>query len=317
LDRHGHALQALDEEEQMAAAATLTEIGDQVRDVAERFGSTVVGVGRGWRVGTGVVIAPGRVLTAARHAGDEAATVAFRDTTERGTVTGSDRDLGVAVLEVDTADVEPLDWVDGGFEATIGAPVIALGNPGGRGLRATLGFVSAAERTFRGPRGRRIAGAIEHTAALPRGSAGGPLLDLDGRLIGINLLRSEGGLILALGASGGLREAAERLARGEELKRPMLGIAVAPPIAARRLRRAVGLPEREGVLVRAVEENGPADRAGVTRGDLIVAAGSHEVDGIDSLHRAIDESDGGRLALKVVRGVEERELEVDLVEARR
>ena len=301
----------------MAAAATLTEIGDQVREAAERFGSAVVGVGRGWRVGTGVVIAPDRVLTAARHAGDGAATVAFGEGREQGTVAGSDRDLGIAVLDVETGGVEPLEWVDRDFEATMGAPVIALGNPGGRGLRATLGFVSAVERTFRGPRGRRIAGAIEHTAALPRGSAGGPLLDLDGRLAGINLLRSEGGLILALGASGGLREAAERLAAGEEVERPMLGIAVAPPGAARKLRRAVGLPEREGVLVRAVQEDGPADRAGVTRGDLVIAAGSHEVDGIDSLHRAIGQAAGGRLALKIVRGVEERELEVELVEARR
>src|SRR5881227_2007510 len=132
----------------MAAAATLTEIGDQVREAAERFGSAVVG--------TGVVIAPDRVLTAARHAGDGAATVAFGEGREQGTVAGSDRDLGIAVLDVETWGVEPLEWVDRDFEATMGAPVIALGNPGGRGLRATLGFVSAVERTFRGPRGRRI-----------------------------------------------------------------------------------------------------------------------------------------------------------------
>ena len=68
----------------------------------------------------------------------------------------------------------------------IGAPVVALANPGGRGLRATLGFVSSGGRSFRGPRGRRIRGTIEHTAPLPRGSSGGPLVDPDGNLLGIN-----------------------------------------------------------------------------------------------------------------------------------
>src|SRR6266480_3508702 len=238
----------------MAAAATLTEIGDQVREAAERFGSAVVGVGRGWRVGTGVVIAPDRVLTAARHAGDGAATVAFGEGREQGTVAGSDRDLGIAVLDVETGGVEPLEWVDRDFEATMGAPVIALGNPGGRGLRATLGFVSAAERTFRGPRGRRIAGAIEHTAALPRGSGGGPLVDLEGSLLGLNAIRLDGGLILAVPANEAFADAVERLARGEAPRRPRLGIAIAPSHVARRLRRAVGLPDRPGVLVRSVAD---------------------------------------------------------------
>ncbi len=83
----------------------------------------------------------------------------------------------------------------------IGAPVVALGNPGGRGLRATPGFVSAANRTFRGPRGRARVEAIEHTAPLPRGASGGPLVDLEGRLLGWNALRLDGGPILAVAAA--------------------------------------------------------------------------------------------------------------------
>ncbi len=300
----------------MEASSTLTDIGEQLQTAADRFGAAVVGVGRGWRVGTGVVIGANRVLTAARHAGEGSASVAFADgrSADAG-LAGGDRELGVAVLEVDTGEIEPLDWVPAGFEPGIGTPVVALSNPGGRGLRATLGFVSAAERTFRGPRGRRLGGAIEHTAALPRGSAGGPLLDLEGRLVGVNLLRSEGGLILALGADGGLREAADRLARGEEIRRPTLGVAVAPPWMARKMRRAVGLSEREGLLVRAVEEGGPGDRAGVVRGDLIVSAAGRDVDGIDALHRAIDEAAGGALELTVLRGADEHDLRVDFAEA--
>ena len=86
---------------------------------------------------------------------------------------------------------------------------------------------------------------------------------------------------------------------------------------ARRLRRAVGLPERDGLLVRAVEEEGPAGRAGVERGDLIVAAGGKEIDGVETLYTALDEvpAAGGELELTVVRGTEERSVTVTFAAA--
>ena len=293
------------------ATDTLARMGESVASAAERAGDAVVGVGRGWRVGSGVVIGADRVLTAARHASAEGTTVSFNDgRSERAELAGLDRELGVAVLAVDGAG-EPLEWAPDDFEPAIGAPVFALANPGGRGLRATAGLVASSPRSFRGPRGRRIVGAIEHTAPLPRGSAGGPLLDAELRLAGLNMLRSEGGLILALGAAAGLREAAERLGRGEDVQRPTLGVAVAPPWVARKMRRAVGLPEREGLLVRGVEDGSPAGRAGIERGDLIVAAAGTEIDGIDALHRSLESAAGG-LALTIVRGTDEREVDVDL-----
>ena len=163
---------------------------------------------------------------------------------------------------------------------------------------------------------RRVSGAIEHTATLPRGSAGGPLLDADGRLLGVNALRLEGGLIVALGPGSGLREAVERLGRGEEPARPFLGVAVAPAHVSRRMRRAVGLPERDGLLVRGVEDSSPAAEAGIEAGDLIVAAAGQPVDGIDALHRALDAAaPNGGVTLTVVRGTEERQVEVELAGA--
>jgi serine protease Do len=292
--------------------AALNEIQSTLDRAVRDQGPAVVGVGRGWRVGSGTVIAPGRVLTAAHRAGEEV-TVTFADGREEvGEPVAADRDLDLAVLSVDTADVDAVEWASRDA-AAVGAPVVALGNPGGRGLRATLGFVAAADRSFRGARGRRVTGALEHTAPLPRGSAGGPLLDGGGRLVGVNLLRLDGGLIIALGVGGGLREAVDRLASGEEPARPRLGIAVAPARAARRMRRAVGLPERDGVLVRAVEDGSPAAGSGIARGDLIVAAAGREVDGIDALHRALDEVSGnGALRITLVRGADEREVDVDL-----
>jgi serine protease Do len=290
----------------------LEELESSIQTTAERNGPAVVGLGRGWGVGSGVVIAPGRVLTNAHNLRHEEATVTFQDgRTVPGRVLGSDPDLDVAVLEVDTADVEPVDWPTDGEAPELGRAILALGNPGGRGLRVTPGFISSTARSFRGPRGRRFNGAIEHTAPLPRGSSGGPLLDAAGRLLGINSIRVDGGLILAVPADGTLRDRVESLGRGEAPRRLRLGVAIAPPRVARRLRRAVGLPERDGVLVRAVESGSAAERAGLARGDLIVAVGERQIDGVDALYEALDGArESGGLDLTIVRGTDEREVKV-------
>ncbi|MBV9193037.1 MAG: trypsin-like peptidase domain-containing protein [Solirubrobacterales bacterium] len=294
----------------------IDEIGAAIGEAAHRQGPAVVGLGRGWSLGSGVIVAPGRVLTSAHNLRHDEVTVTFGDGRRvPGRVAGSDPDLDVAVIEVDTGAAAPVTWPDADPPA-IGRPVIALANPGGRGLRATLGFVSAGARSFRGPRGRRISGAIEHTAPLPRGSSGGPLLDTAGALIGINSLRSDGGLILAVPADAALRERVEALGRGEAPSRARLGVAIAPPRVARRMRRSVGLPERDGVLVRAVQDGSPAARAGLARGDLIVAAGGRTVDHVDVLYDALDAAaGGGRLELAIVRGTEERTVTVAFAEA--
>jgi serine protease Do len=293
----------------------VVELQETVSGVAARVGPSVVGLGRGWGVGSGVVIAEGQVLTNAHNLRGDEVTVTFADgRRETGEVAGSDRDLDLAVVAVDTGDAAAIEWEGAGDPPKIGTVVVALANPGGRGLRATLGLVSSAGRSFRGPRGRRVRGAIEHTAPLPRGSSGGPLVDTEGRLLGLNALRLEGGLIVAIPATGSVRERAQALARGEAVSPHRLGIAVAPPRVARRLRRAVGLPEQSGVLVRAVEDGSAADAAGIEQGDLLVAAGERAIDGIDALYTALDAvpPSGGTLDLKVVRGTEERDVPVEL-----
>jgi serine protease Do len=294
----------------------LDDIGAAITGAADKNGASVVGLGRGWSLGSGVVIAPGRVLTNAHNLRHEEVTVTFPGgRRESGRVAGADADLDVAVIDVDTGDAPVIDWPDR-ESPEIGRPVIALANPGGRGLRATLGFVSSAGRSFRGPRGRRIAGAIEHTAPLPRGSSGGPLLDTSGALLGINSVRADGGLILAIPADGALRERAEALGRGEAPRRARLGVAVAPPRVARRMRRAVGLPERDGVLIRGVEDGSPAAAAGIERGDLIVAAAGRPIDRVEVLYEALDAATSeGRLELTIVRGSDERTVGVEWKEA--
>src|SRR2546423_6641746 len=257
--------------------AVLEEVTQAVRSAADRVGPGVVGLGRGWGRGSGVVVADGSVLTTAHNLRGDRVTVGFAyGRREGGSVAGVDAEGDVAVVSVDTGDVEPVEWGDPGSLAA-GSVVLALANPGGRGLRTTLGLVSSIGSSLRGPRGRRIRGTIEHTAPLPRGSSGGPLVDPEGRLLGLNAVRMDGGLIVALPADAALRERVEGLTRGEVPVRPRLGVAIAPAYVARRLRRAVGLPEREGLLVRWGEAGGPAALAGIEKGDLIPAAARQPV----------------------------------------
>jgi serine protease Do len=292
--------------------AGIQELQNAIGGAAERVGPSVVGLGRGWGLGSGVVIAEGQVLTNAHNLRRDEVAVTFADGRRKaGEVAGVDRDLDLAVLSADTGDAPAIAWEPDGAPG-IGTPVIALANPGGRGLRATLGFVSSEGRSFRGPRGRRVRGAVEHTASLPRGSSGGPLVNADGNLLGLNSIRLDGGLILAVPATSAVKERTLQLARGEAPSPHRLGVAVAPPRVARRLRRAVGLPEREGLLVREVEEESPAAGAGIERGDLIVAAGTADIDGVDALYSALDAvpAAGGELDLTIVRGTEERAVAV-------
>src|SRR4051812_511711 len=120
----------------------LAELQDAVSGVASSVGPSVVGLGRGWGVGSGVVISDGQVLTNAHNLRGEEVTVTFADgRRETGEVAGSDRDLDLAVIAVDTGDAPPVEWAETG-PPELGTAVVALANPGGRGLRATLGLVS-------------------------------------------------------------------------------------------------------------------------------------------------------------------------------
>ena len=290
----------------------LDGIQEEIQRVAERVSNAVVGIGQRWGVGSGVVIAKDQILTNAHNVRADEVTVTFPDGHHAaGRVLGHDIDGDLAVIGVETGDLPTIAWATNG-QPGIGAAVFALSNPGGRGLRVTLGFVTGVERSFRGPRGRRITGSIELDAPLLPGSSGGPIVTADGQLLGLNTNRLGEGFYLAIPADEALRAQVDALGRGESTQRARLGIGVVPTHVARRMRRAVGLPDADGLLVRLVEDNSPASRAGLAQGDLIVLAAGQPVSGVDDLFEALGTAKDGAIQLIILRGADELAIDVQL-----
>jgi serine protease Do len=290
--------------------SVLTEVQASIKDVRGKLEKAVVGVGNHRGIGSGVVIADGRILTNAHNLrGNEVSVTFFDGRSESASVLGVDVDGDIAVLQADTKDIAPVQW--NGAAAEIGDPVFALSNPGGHGLRVTVGYISGTQRSFRGPRGRRIAGSVEHTAPLLPGSSGGPTVDPDGKLLGINTNRLGEGFYLAIPADDSLRSRVDKLSRGETPSRPRLGVGIVPPEVARGLRRSVGLPDADGLLVRFVEDDSAAAKAGIEQGDLITAAGGSSLTTADQLHDALEQA-GKTITLTVLRGTDERTVTVTL-----
>ena len=292
--------------------SALDEFQKAVAAVAGKAAPAVVGIGGHHHRGSGVVVAKDRVLTNAHNVHEDGATCVFSDgRREQGKLLGDDMDGDLAVLEVNTGDVAPLAWTASGLPG-VGAVVFAVASAANGGVRTTVGQVSGVARSFRGPGGRLIGGSIEHTAPLASGSSGSPILDAEGKLLGLNTQRLGEGFYLAIPADDELKTRFEALSKGQSTVRPRLGIAVAPSHVARHLRRAVGLPDRDGILVRGVEEDSPADRAGIREGDLIVAAASVPLTDPDELHSALAKTGIGTIEIGLVRGAEDLTIKVEL-----
>lgn len=279
--------------------------GDMGR-LHDRVAPGVVRIGRHGGRGCGFVFDEGVVVTNAHNLRDQTTEVRFADgRAAQARALAVDADGDLAALAVDTGDAPRLAWAD--EPVRLGDRVFSVVRLGS-GTRVTAGAVSSTERSFRGPRGRRVSGAIEHTAPLARGSSGSPLVDPQGRLVGVSTLRLGDGFTIALAADTTLRERVERLRTGQEPRRRLLGVALAPAHISRRLRRSVGLPHRDGVLVRHVERESPGERAGIRSGDLITQVGDVAVTSVDDVASALDAAPADGLQLHVVRGSEEVDL---------
>jgi serine protease Do len=290
--------------------SVLEELSGAAGAVVESVGPSVVRVGQAGGRGCGLVIGDGLVVTNAHNLRGDEVTITFADGRQQvGSAVGVDLDGDLVVVRVDTAGAPAARWAD--VAPVTGQVVFGITRTPVGGDRVSFGLVSGTERAFRGPRGRRIKGSLEHTAPLPRGSSGSPVVDATGAVVGINTNRLGEGYYLAIPADAELRARLDTLAAGQSRTRRRLGVGLAPAHVARALRRSVGLPERDGLLVRAVEDASPASEAGVQEGDLIAAAGGVPVTSVDDLYDALDRA-GDELVLHLVRGVDELDVTVRL-----
>jgi S1-C subfamily serine protease len=250
------------------------------------------------------------------------------DTSHEAEVVGTDPATDVALLKVDVpADqLHPLA-LGNSAQVQVGEPVVAIGNPFGLDRTVTAGIVSALQRQIQAPNGFSISHVIQTDAAINPGNSGGPLIDAEGKVIGINSQIQTGG-----GSEGNVgigfavpintaREVVEQIEEHGEVKHAYIGISggsITPSLA-----KALKLPVEAGVLVNEVVKDSPADEAGIEGGDTnatiegakVTLGGDiiTEVDGkpVDSMEEVVDKVNsaqpGDEMELMVLSGDDEAE----------
>jgi S1-C subfamily serine protease len=232
--------------------------------------------GGGTATGSGILIDTEGHIVTNNHVVENADRVEVKlgssDKTYAAEVVGTDPATDVALLKVNApaGSLHPLSLGDSA-KVEVGEPVVAIGNPFGLDRTVTAGIVSAIQRQIQAPNGFSISHVIQTDAAINPGNSGGPLIDSEGRVIGINSQIQTGGSgdgNVGIGFAVPIdtaREVVQQIEQHGEVKHAYLGISggsITPQLA-----KALKLPEEEGVLVNEVVKGGPADQAGLKGGD--------------------------------------------------
>jgi S1-C subfamily serine protease len=296
------------------------------------FGSPDGG-GGGSASGSGFVVdKAGTIVTNAHVAGDaDEVQVRFEEDGELvdADVVGTDPSTDVAVLKVDPDDakLQPLP-LGKSSDTQVGDAVVAIGNPFGYTRSVTTGIVSAKQRQITAPNGFAIENVIQTDASINPGNSGGPLLDAEGRVIGINSQIATGGSQGSVGIGFAVpidtvKDLLPRLKEGETIERAFLGIEMIG--VTDDLARDLNLGADEGALIQKVVEDGPADKAGlragktstgdgvIAGGDLIVKVNGKDVKTSDDVPAAIaDLEPGDKVEVEYYRGDDRKTAEVEL-----
>jgi len=292
--------------------ATLKDLSNDIAALVEKASKSVVRVdARRGRAGTGIVWDTGLVLTA-NHVveQEEDIQVVADDKSTKATLVGRDPATDLALLKVEglAAPAMPRGKVD---ELRPGQIVLAIGRPGS--LKATFGTISAVSSSWRGWRGSEIEHLIQTNAPLYPGFSGGPLVDVDGRAIGMNSWVFGRGDGRAIAMDVAERVIASLKADGR-IRRPYLGIGT----------REVALPapvkakanQDSGLLIVAVEPQSPADKAGLMQGDTLVALNGTTTSSLEDLYSGLRKAKvGATQTVRVVRAGELKDLQVTVGEA--
>ncbi|HZT02850.1 MAG TPA: trypsin-like peptidase domain-containing protein [Steroidobacteraceae bacterium] len=277
----------------------------------ENVGPAVAGVevrsasGRARGTGSGVIYTPDGYLLTNSHVAQraDAAVVSLSDgRTCEAVRVGDDPATDLAVLRLN-GNGFPHATFGSSAALRVGQLVIAVGNPLGYQATVTAGIISALGRTLRTASGRLIESVIQTDAPLNPGNSGGPLADTGGRVIGINTAMAGGaqGICFAIGIDTAV-EVAYQLMRHGRVRRSRLKLAGQTIALDRRVLRALERTQSGAVMISEVLAGGPAERAGLERGDLLLELDGEPITGVDQLHRLLTVERAGReIAVRLLR----------------
>ena len=282
--------------EAQAIGPELDPYSQLVSQSVERVGPAVAGIearaasGRPRGAGSGVIFTPDGYLLTNSHVAQHADTALVSLSDGRvcqAVPVGDDPATDLAVLRLSGSGF-PHAAFGSSAALRVGQLVIAVGNPLGYQATVTAGIVSALGRTLRTSCGRLIESVIQTDAPLNPGNSGGPLADTAGRVVGINTAVAGGaqGICFAIGIDTAV-EVAYQLMRHGRVRRSRLKLAGQTITLDRRVLRALARTESGAVMVSEVLSGGPAARAGLERGDLLLELDGEVISGVDRLHRLL------------------------------
>lgn len=292
--------------------------------VAEKAGPAVVSIraqcrARSWPFkgageASGVTIAQDGFILTNNHVVERAKEIKVNTTDGRefcGEIVGTDPDTDLAVVRVGQNGLSTAVLGDSDL-LRVGQLVIAIGNPLGFQSTVSTGVISALGRSLRSPSGRLIDNVIQTDVPLNPGNSGGPLVDSRGRVVGINtaIIRMAQGISFVIPINTARWVVGELLTRGK-VQRAYLGLAGQVRPINRRHQRLHDLTTATVVEVVSVEDGGPAHRARLRRGDLIIGLDDNDVATVDDIHRLLaGQSPGTQINLSILRGGKRKELRI-------
>lgn len=262
--------------------------------------------------GSGVIITPDGYMLTNSHVvhNSKGLEVSLSDgATYPADVVGADSDTDLAVVRIPAFNIKAAELGDSD-KLRVGQLVIAIGNPYGFQTSVTAGVVSATGRSMRSQSGRLIENVIQTDASLNPGNSGGPLVDSSGKVVGINtaIIQSAQGICFAIPINTA-RWVAGLLIKEGQVKRAYLGIKGLNRKLDRIEARRHEIGSEFGVEVHEVPSGGPAHRAGIRTGDIIVSISGNSVQSVDDIHRYLTRVEGGtNLRIEVLRKGEKLEL---------
>lgn len=237
--------------------------------------------------GSGFVISKNGYILTNHHVVDQAEMiqVLFSDRSEhQATIVGTDRRSDLALLKIDAKNLKPLKFADS-EQLQVGEWVLAIGSPFGLDYSVTAGIVSAIGRSIPNRQRENYVPFIQTDVAINPGNSGGPLFNLDGEVVGINsqiFSRSGGSIGLSFSIPSSMAQnVVEQLKKNGFVKRGWLGVAIQD--INKSLAESLDLAKPRGALINAVEPEGPAERAGIEPGDVIVTFDGQSVIEADDL----------------------------------